>query len=243
MTTAMHQRLTGSSTGMRSGLAARTCSSGKVCIACSIGCVERSLLPAPCRYQAMRDALNKTGRPILYSLCEWGVADPWLWAPEVGGWAGLMPPIQHCCWAVCMALARECRAAAPYFRLHISMLPYLQIGNSWRTTQDVSANWESILSVLDNTIGLARYAGPGHWNDPDMLGASLLVLGAAMALHNYFCLTAGSRQLDPAAQPSAGMHVACAGPWQPAPPFSIAEHQAQLPSAPLAYAQRWATAT
>ena len=36
------------------------------------------------RYIAMRDALNRTGRPIIYSMCEWGVADPWLWAPKVG---------------------------------------------------------------------------------------------------------------------------------------------------------------
>lgn len=27
----------------------------------------------------MSDALNATGRPIFFSLCEWGVADPWLW--------------------------------------------------------------------------------------------------------------------------------------------------------------------
>jgi alpha-galactosidase len=36
------------------------------------------------RYVAMRDALNATGRPLLYSLCEWGVADPWTWAAAVG---------------------------------------------------------------------------------------------------------------------------------------------------------------
>ena len=36
------------------------------------------------RYTAMRRALNGTGRSIVYSLCEWGVADPWTWAPEVG---------------------------------------------------------------------------------------------------------------------------------------------------------------
>lgn len=35
------------------------------------------------RYTAMHDALNKTGRPILYSICDWGVGDPWLWAPKV----------------------------------------------------------------------------------------------------------------------------------------------------------------
>jgi hypothetical protein len=31
----------------------------------------------------MRDALNQTGRPILFSLCEWGVMEPHLWAAEV----------------------------------------------------------------------------------------------------------------------------------------------------------------
>lgn len=35
------------------------------------------------RYTAMGDALNKTGRPILYSMCNWGVGDSWLWAPKV----------------------------------------------------------------------------------------------------------------------------------------------------------------
>ena len=36
------------------------------------------------RYPTMRDALNATGRPIFYSLCEWGVEDPATWAPAVG---------------------------------------------------------------------------------------------------------------------------------------------------------------
>ncbi|GMN41163.1 hypothetical protein TIFTF001_010385 [Ficus carica] len=36
------------------------------------------------RYPPMRDALNATGRRIFYSLCEWGVDDPALWAGKVG---------------------------------------------------------------------------------------------------------------------------------------------------------------
>ncbi|XP_058007905.1 alpha-galactosidase 3 isoform X2 [Hevea brasiliensis] len=36
------------------------------------------------RYPPMRDALNATGRTIFYSLCEWGVDDPALWAGKVG---------------------------------------------------------------------------------------------------------------------------------------------------------------
>ena len=35
------------------------------------------------RYTAMSHALNKTARPIVYSMCDWGVGNPWLWAPKV----------------------------------------------------------------------------------------------------------------------------------------------------------------
>ena len=36
------------------------------------------------RFPVMRDALNQTGHPIVYSVCEWGLNDPAKWAPEVG---------------------------------------------------------------------------------------------------------------------------------------------------------------
>lgn len=77
------------------------------------------------RYPPMSAALNKTGRPIFFSMCEWGDENPAAWAANVG--------------------------------------------NSWRTTGDISDNWSSFLSILDNQVGLESYAGPGHWNDPDML--------------------------------------------------------------------------
>jgi len=41
-------------------------------------------IPPKWRYPRMRNALNKTGRPIFYSLCEWGQDDPWNWASNVG---------------------------------------------------------------------------------------------------------------------------------------------------------------
>jgi alpha-galactosidase len=41
--------------------------------------------------------------------------------------------------------------------------------NLWRTTGDIQANWNSIYTILNEQAGLAKYAGPGHWNDPDML--------------------------------------------------------------------------
>ena len=42
-------------------------------------------------------------------------------------------------------------------------------GNLWRTTGDISDRWESMLRILDLQPGREKYAGPGHWNDPDML--------------------------------------------------------------------------
>ncbi|MGW5363111.1 glycoside hydrolase family 27 protein [Actinopolymorpha pittospori] len=77
------------------------------------------------RYTRMRDALVATGRPIVYSICEWGQNDPWTWAKGVG---------------------------------HL-----------WRTTGDISDNWASLLELTKQNMVLAEYAGPGHWNDPDML--------------------------------------------------------------------------
>lgn len=77
------------------------------------------------RYSAMRDALNATGRKIFYSLCEWGVNDPWTWAG--------------------------------------------QVGQSWRTTGDIRDSFDSMLSIFEQNVWLYPYAGPGGWNDPDML--------------------------------------------------------------------------
>lgn len=39
-------------------------------------------VPAIVRYPKMRDALLKTGRPIFYSVCNWGDEDTWDWGPE-----------------------------------------------------------------------------------------------------------------------------------------------------------------
>jgi alpha-galactosidase len=90
-------------------------------------------------YALMRQALNAAGRPIVLSICEWGTTKPWLWGKDVGG-------------------------------------------NLWRTTGDITDKWEGkikwpdggccalgMLNILDMQVGLEAFAGPGHWNDPDML--------------------------------------------------------------------------
>ena len=42
--------------------------------------------------------------------------------------------------------------------------------NSWRTTGDINDTWASLYDIgFKRQVGLHPYAGPGHWNDPDML--------------------------------------------------------------------------
>jgi alpha-galactosidase len=94
---------------------------------------------AKASYKLIRDALDASGRPIVLSICEWGNHQPWLWGKEVGG-------------------------------------------NLWRTTGDIQDRWEGkqkwpsgdccslgLMDIVDMQVGIEGYAGPGHWNDPDML--------------------------------------------------------------------------
>jgi alpha-galactosidase len=106
-------------------------------------------------YKTMRDALHAAGRPVVFSLCEWGNNKPWLWAEDVG---------------------------------HL-----------WRTTGDVtdcydcqavySVGWKQILNVQ---VGLEKYAGPDHWNDPDMLevGNPGLSTAESRAQFSLWCMLA-----------------------------------------------------
>lgn len=43
------------------------------------------------------------------------------------------------------------------------------VGNSWRTTGDIKDTWNSMISIIDENDQWYKYAGPGGWNDPDML--------------------------------------------------------------------------
>ncbi|NGY64375.1 hypothetical protein G7043_36230 [Lentzea sp. NEAU-D13] len=78
------------------------------------------------RYKKMGDALKATGRPIVYSICNWGEDSPWVFGPQVGG-------------------------------------------DYWRTTGDISDNWNSAMSLLDQQAGREPFARKGAYNDPDML--------------------------------------------------------------------------
>lgn len=77
-------------------------------------------------YKKMHEALVKTGRPIVFSMCQYGLKAVWRWGASVGG-------------------------------------------NLWRTTDDISDNYQSMYFNAHSEDGIEKYAGPGHWNDPDML--------------------------------------------------------------------------
>jgi len=77
-------------------------------------------------YEKMHTAILHTGRPMIYSLCQYGHDSGWQWAAQVGG-------------------------------------------NLWRTTGDINPTFDRISLIGREQAGLAKYAGPGHWNDPDML--------------------------------------------------------------------------
>jgi hypothetical protein len=50
-------------------------------------------------------------------------------------------------------------------------------GNSWRTTGDIEDTWESVTRIAARQDAAAPYAGPGHWNDPDMLVVGVVSWG------------------------------------------------------------------
>ncbi len=107
-------------------------------------------------YSLMRDALQAAGKPIVFSICEWGSNKPWLWAED--------------------------------------------IGNLWRTTGDILDCWDcrkewggmGWTHILDKQVGLEIYAGPGHWNDPDMLevGNSGMTITEYRAHFSLWCILA-----------------------------------------------------
>ncbi|MCW3805354.1 glycoside hydrolase family 27 protein [Plebeiibacterium marinum] len=87
-------------------------------------------------YLTMRDALYATGRPIVFSICEWGDSNPWKWGKEIGHLWRVSGDIINC-W--------NC-----------------EVGHgSW-------SSW-GIWKIINMRTDIRKYAGPGHWNDLDMM--------------------------------------------------------------------------
>ncbi len=67
-----------------------------------------------------------------------------------------------------------------------------EAGNLWRTTLDIKATWPSIVSIYEQNVRLAKHAGPGGWNDPDMLevGNGNLSMDENRAHFTLWCMMA-----------------------------------------------------
>lgn len=106
---------------------------------CSYGAVAKdgSLPELQKPYRIMGEALDKCGRDIVYSLCQYGMGNSWEWAPALGG-------------------------------------------NLWRTTSDITDTWDRLSGIGFSQNSLEKYAGPGHWNDPDMLVVGRLGWGTGI---------------------------------------------------------------
>ena len=65
-------------------------------------------------------------------------------------------------------------------------------GNLWRTTPDIRPEWLSIIGIYEATVRLYEYAGPGNWNDPDMLevGNGKLTDSENIAHFSLWCMMA-----------------------------------------------------
>jgi alpha-galactosidase len=50
-------------------------------------------------------------------------------------------------------------------------------GNTWRTTGDIQDTWSSMANIGFAQNGHEKFAGPGHWNDPDMLVVGMVGWG------------------------------------------------------------------
>ena len=56
-------------------------------------------------------------------------------------------------------------------------------GNCWRTTDDIQDNWGSLRGIFTSQDGHEKNAGPGHWNDPDMLMVGIVGFGNTHPTH------------------------------------------------------------
>jgi len=120
-------------------------------------------------YLLMKNALVKAGRPIVFSICEWGSSQPWEWAPEVGN----------------------------LWRTTYDIRPCWDCGEMVMSRGKLVENFIGFTKILDLQVGLESYARPGHWNDPDMLevGNGTLTYHENVAHFSLWCILAAPLML------------------------------------------------
>jgi alpha-galactosidase len=117
-------------------------------------------------YTRMRDALYTAKRPIVFSICEWGGSKPWEWAKDVGHLWRTTGDIMDC---------YDCKQ---------------RWEQGWKVILDLQ--YSQVQPADGQNNGIGKYAGPGHWNDPDMLevGNEGLTLAESRSHFSFWCILA-----------------------------------------------------
>lgn len=120
----------------------------------------------------MRDALDATGRPVLFSICEWGLQDPARWAGEVGN-----------SWRISYVHCLSFSISWLHKLTDLSCINRNDIGPP--------PSWDNIFRIINEVVPVTGFAGPGGFNDLDLLevgNAGLTV--EEQKTHFVFCAAA-----------------------------------------------------
>ena len=113
-------------------------------------------------YTTMSRALRAAGRPVVFSVCEWGTAEPWKWAGDIAHlWRTTGDIID--CW--------DCVE---------------------RWSQGVKVILDMQMDHIDGHQGPETFSGPDRWNDPDMMevGNPGLTVAESRAHFSLWCVLA-----------------------------------------------------
>jgi alpha-galactosidase len=121
-------------------------------------------------YTKMRDAILATGRPMVFSICEWGTSKPATWASTVGNLWRTTGDIADTWSSTGRQFGPPPNGGAPGNGPGAPPpgMPPMPAGEG-PMPMNMPAMGLGFVQILDQQAELAAYAGPGHWNDPDML--------------------------------------------------------------------------
>jgi alpha-galactosidase len=112
--------------------------------------------PAIDRYRAMGDALRATGRPIVYSICNWGQENPWTFGADVGGSLWRTTGDISDSWSSVMSLLDLQAGLEPFARQGAYNDPdMLEVGNGGMTATEYTAHF-SLWALLSSPLLLGN---------------------------------------------------------------------------------------
>ncbi|GAA3450926.1 NPCBM/NEW2 domain-containing protein [Dactylosporangium matsuzakiense] len=134
--------------------------------------------PALERYKAMGDALKATGRQIVYSLCNWGNDEPWIFGPNVGGSSWRTTDDINASWGSITSILDQQAGLEPFARKGFYNDPdMLEVGNGSLTQDENIAHFSlwALLSaplLLGNDLRSVSSATLNILRNPDVIAVN-----------------------------------------------------------------------